>query len=74
MINLKCGLEKTTEEKIYTLIYVITKDKTVRVNTFLSLQELKNYKNFYVPELKNSELTQVDKDGYVWFSEVTSND
>lgn len=65
---IKYGLED--KGKIYTLIYVITKDKAVRVNTFLSLQELKDYKNFYVPELKNSELTQVDKDGYVWFSEV----
>lgn len=70
MINLKCGLIKAPEERVYVFLYIITEDKTVRVNTFLSLQELKDYKNFYVPELKNSELTQVDKDGYVWFSEV----
>ena len=74
MINLKCGLEKTYEGKIYTLLYIITEDKAVRVNTFLNFQDLKDYKTFCVPELKNTELTQVDKDGYVWFSEVTDND
>ena len=69
---IKYGLED--EEKVYTLLYVTTASKVVRVNTFLNFQDLKDYKNFYIPELKNSELTQVDKDGYVWFSEVIDND
>lgn len=74
MINLKCGSIKAPEERVYVFLYIITEDKTVRVNTFLNFQDLKDFKNFSVPELKNSELTQVDKDGYVWFSEVTDND
>ena len=69
---IKYGLED--EEKVYTLLYVITADKAVKIRTFLNFQDLKDYKNFYIPELKNSELTQVDKDGYVWFSEITGND
>ena len=69
---IKYGLEDV--EKVYTLLYVITADKVVKIKTFLNFQDLKDYKNFYVPELKNSELTQVDKDGYVWFSEVIGND
>ncbi len=69
---IKYGLED--EEKVYTLLYVTTANKVVRINTFLNFQDLKDFKNFRVPELKNSELTQVDKDGYVWFSEVTDND
>lgn len=70
----KYGLEDTTTEKIYTFLYITESTKVVRIKTFLNLQDLKDYKNFYVTELKNSELTQVDKDGYVWFSEVTDND
>ena len=69
---IKYGLEDV--EKVYTLLYVITADKVVKIKTFLNFQDLKDYKNFYVPELKNSELTQVDKDGYVWFSEIIGND
>ena len=71
---IKYGLEDTTTEKIYTFLYITESTKVVRIKTFLNLQDLKDYKNFYVPELKNSELTQVDKDGYVWFSEITGND
>ena len=69
---IKYGLED--EEKVYTLLYVITADKVVKIKTFLNLQDLKDFKNFYVPELKNSELNQVDKSGYVWFSEIIDND
>ena len=69
---IKYGLED--EEKVYTFLYITESTKVVRIKTFLNLQDLKDYKNFYVPELKNSELTQVDKDGYVWFSEVIGND
>ena len=68
----KYGLEDG--EKVYTLLYVTTANKVVKIKTFFNLQDLKDYKNFYIPELKNSELTQVDKDGYVWFSEITGND
>ena len=71
---LKYGLEDATTEKIYTFLYITESTKVVRIKTFLNLQDLKDYKNFYVPELKNSELTQVDKDGYVWFSEIIGND
>lgn len=71
---IKYGLEDTTTEKIYTFLYITESTKVVRIKTFLNLQDLKDYKNFYVPELKNSELTQVDKDGYVWFSEIIDND
>ena len=70
----KYGLEDTNIEKIYTFLYITESTKVVRIKTFLNLQDLKDYKNFYVPELKNSELTQVDKDGYVWFSEIIGND
>ena len=70
----KYGLEDTNTEKIYTFLYITESTKVVRIKTFLNLQDLKDYKNFYVPELKNSELTQVDKDGYVWFSEIIGND
>lgn len=70
----KYGLEDTTTEKTYTFLYITESTKVVRIKTFLNLQDLKDYKNFYVPELKNSELTQVDKDGYVWFSEIIDND
>ena len=69
---IKYGLEDG--EKVYTLLYVITADKVVKIKTFLNLQDLKDFKNFYVPELKNSELNQVDKSGYVWFSEIIDND
>ena len=69
---MKYGLEDG--EKVYTLLYVTTANKVVKIKTFLNLQDLKDYKNFYIPELKNSELTQVDKDGYVWFSEIIVND
>ena len=69
---IKYGLED--EEKVYTLLYVTTANKVVKIKTFLNFQDLKDYKNFYIPELKNSELTQVDKDGYVWFSEIIVND
>ena len=72
MINY--GLEDIDISAVYTFLYVTTKDKVVKIKTFNTLDELKDYKNFYVPELRNSELTQVDKDGYVWFSEVTGND
>ena len=71
---LKYGLEDTNREKIYTFLYITESTKIVKIKTFLNFQDLKDYKNFYVPELKNSELTQVDKDGYVWFSEVICND
>ena len=71
---LKYGLEDTNREKIYTFLYITESTKVVKVKTFLNFQDLKDYKNFYVPELKNSELNQVDKDGYVWFSEVIGND
>ena len=70
----KYGLEDTNIEKIYTFLYITESTKVVRIKTFLNLQDLKDYKNFYVTELKNSELTQVDKDGYVWFSEIIGND
>ena len=69
---IKYGLEDG--EKVYTLLYVTESIKVVKIKTFLNFQDLKDYKNFYIPELKNSELTQVDKDGYVWFSEITGND
>ena len=69
---IKYGLEDG--EKVYTLLYVTESTKVVKIKTFFNLQDLKDYKNFYVSELKNSELTQVDKDGYVWFSEVIGND
>ena len=71
---IKYGLEDTNKEKIYTFLYITESTKVVRIKTFLNLQDLKDYKNFYVPELKNSELNQVDKSGYVWFSEITGND
>ena len=71
---IKYGLEDTTTEKIYTFLYITESTKVVKIKTFFNLQDLKDYKNFYVPELKNSELTQVDKDGYVWFSEIINND
>lgn len=71
---IKYGLEDIDISAIYTFLYVTTKDKVVKIKAFNTLDELKDYKNFYVPELKNAELTQVDKDGYVWFSEVTGND
>lgn len=67
-------LEDMNKEKIYTFLYITESTKVVKIKTFLNLQDLKDYKNFYVPQLKNSELTQVDKDGYVWFSEVIGND
>ena len=70
----KYGLEDTTTEKIYTFLYITESTKVVRIKTFLNLKDLKDYKNFYVPELKNSELNQVDKSGYVWFSEIIGND
>lgn len=71
---IKYGLEDIDISAIYTFLYITTKDKVVKIKAFNTLEELKDYKNFYVPELKNAELTQVDKDGYVWFSEVTGND
>ena len=71
---LKYGLEDMNKEKLYTFLYITESTKVVKIKTFLNLQDLKDYKNFYVPELKNSELTQVDKDGYVWFSETINND
>lgn len=71
---LKYGLEDISREKIYTFLYITESTKVVKIKTFLNFQDLKDYKNFYVPELKNSELNQVDKDGYVWFSEITGND
>lgn len=71
---IKYGLEDVDTLVVYTFLYVTSKNKVVKIKAFNTLDELKEYKNFYVPELKNSELTQVDKDGYVWFSEVTDND
>lgn len=67
-------LQDINKEKIYTFLYITESTRVVKIKTFLNFQDLKDYKNFYVPELKNSELTQVDKDGYVWFSEVIGND
>ena len=56
--------------KQYTLLYIITEDRVVRMHTFNSMKELRDYKNYYIPELKHEELVQVDHDGFVWFSEV----
>lgn len=71
---MKDYLEDMNKEKIYTFLYITESTKVVKIKTFLNFQDLKDYKNFYIPELKNSELTQVDKDGYVWFSEIIVND
>lgn len=70
---IKYGLEDAEISAVYTFLYITTKDKVVKIKAFNTLEELKNYKNFYVSELKNSELTQVDKDGFVWFSEVVED-
>ena len=67
-------LQDINKEKMYTFLYITESTRVVKIKTFLNFQDLKDYKNFYVPELKNSELTQVDKDGYVWFSEIIGND
>lgn len=58
-----------TDNKIYTLVYIVSPYKTVCTHVFLSLEDLFDYKNFVLTELKDSELQQVDKDGYVWFCE-----
>ena len=56
--------------KQYTLIW-ITDDKYKLVGTrvFTRIQSLRDYKNYYLPEFKDDDLQQVDKDGYVWFVE-----
>ena len=58
-----------TDNKIYTLVYIVSPYKTVCTHVFLSLEDLFDYKNFVLTELKNSVSQQVDKDGYVWFCE-----
>ena len=56
--------------KQYTLIWVTDeKYQLVGMKVFTNMQSLRDYKNHYLPELKNSDLQQVDKDGYVWFVE-----
>ncbi len=56
--------------KQYTLLYIITEDRVVRMKTFTSMKALREYKNYGIPELKHEELVPVDHDGFVWFSEV----
>jgi len=58
----------------YTLIWITDeKHKSVGMKVFASMQELRGYKNYYLDDCKDSELTPVDKDGYVWFCEKEEN-
>lgn len=56
--------------KQYTLIWVTDdKYKLVGTKVFTSMQALRDYKNYYLPGFKDSDLQQVDKDGHIWFVE-----
>ena len=58
--------------KQYTLL-IMTSDKVVHTRTFLSKEELFQQKRYFINNLRDAELQQVDRDGYVWFAEVNSD-
>lgn len=39
----------------------------VHQKSFNTMQELRDFKNYYVDELKGEDMTCVDGYGYVWF-------
>ncbi len=51
----------------YTLVYIISEDRVVHQKSFNTMQELRDFKNYYVDELKGEDMTCVDGYGYVWF-------
>lgn len=56
--------------KQYTLLWVTNKNiNLVEMRVFNNLDSLRDYKNYYLEDLKDGELTQVDKEGYIWFIE-----
>lgn len=56
-------------KKVFTLLYVEDESKTVQIKVFLDFSDLVDYKRFFNESIKDAELQQVDKDGYVWFCE-----
>lgn len=60
-------------KKVFTLLYVEDESKTVQIKVFLDFNKLLDYKRFFNESIKDAELQQVDKDGYVWFCESLSN-
>ncbi len=58
----------------YTLIWITDeKYKLVGMKVFTSMQSLRDYKNHYLEGYKNSELSPVDKGGYIWFVEKSGD-
>ena len=57
----------------YTLL-VMTKDKVVHMRVFNSMRALLDAKRYFVKEIKDTDLKQVDRFGYVWFVEVTDDE
>lgn len=53
----------------YTLL-IMEKDKVVRMQVFNTMKQLLEHKRYFINNLKNAELKQIDKYGYVWFAEV----
>lgn len=58
----------------YTLLYIDNPSKIVKMYVALSMEDLKDFKNYHSRYLKDCELHPVDKDGYVWFCEITNFD
>lgn len=52
----------------YTLL-IMTNDKVVRMQVFNTMKQLLEQKRYFINNLKNADLKQVDRYGYVWFVE-----
>lgn len=55
--------------KQFTLLFIDDNSKAVKMMIFLDYSKLLDYKKYHNEKIKNSDLKQVDKDGYVWFCE-----
>lgn len=55
--------------KQFTLLFIDDNSKTVKMMIFLDYSKLLDYKKYCNEKIKNYDLKQVDKDGYVWFCE-----
>ena len=52
----------------YTLL-IMTNDKVVRMQVFNTMKQLLEQKRYFINNIKNADLKQVDRYGYVWFVE-----
>lgn len=57
----------------YTLL-IMTKDKVVHMKVFNTMKQLLDAKRYFMNDLKDADLKQVDKYGYVWFAEANEED